>query len=222
MRDANGVVVLLDVLATRASRVEGVEPQVLVLDLEVDLVGFRQNRHSRRRRVDAALGLGLRHALYAVYAALVLKPPVHAAPADLEHDLLEAADVALVRVQYLDAPALPLGVATVHAEEVACEQPSLVAARRCPDLDDDVFVVERALGDQRPPQLRLEFLDPRFVSCDLLARQLDELRVATLLDDPARLRQRFVDVPVLLADAHDLAELRVLPRELLQAGRSRP
>ena len=51
----------------------GVDAQILVVDLDVDLLGLRQHRDGRGRGVDAALRLGLRHALHAVHAGLELQ-----------------------------------------------------------------------------------------------------------------------------------------------------
>jgi hypothetical protein len=75
---------------------------------------------------------------------------------------------------------MALGVAAVHAVEVAGEESGLVAARGRPDLDDHVFVVELVFRDERPAELRLELLDARFVRRDLVAGELDELGVAAL------------------------------------------
>ena len=66
-------------LAAGAARAERVDAQVLLVDLDVHVLGFGQHRHRGRGRVDAAAGLGGRHALHAVHAALVLQPAVDAA-----------------------------------------------------------------------------------------------------------------------------------------------
>ena len=44
------------------------------VDLDLDLLGLGHDQHAGRRGVDAALGLGHRHPLHPVHAALVLQP----------------------------------------------------------------------------------------------------------------------------------------------------
>jgi hypothetical protein len=58
------------------------------------------------------------HALHAVDAALVLQPAVDVAALDERDDFLDAAAARLAQVQHLDLPALALGVARVHPEQV--------------------------------------------------------------------------------------------------------
>ena len=88
------------------------------------------------RGVDAALRLGVRHALHPVHAALELQPAEHALALDRGDDLLVAAGVALADALHLDPPAVLGGVALVHAEQVAGEQRRLVAAGAGPHLQD--------------------------------------------------------------------------------------
>ena len=63
-----------------------------VVDLDLDLLGLGQHGDRDGRGVDAALGLGLGHALHAVDAALELQPAVDAVALDQGDDLLDAAD----------------------------------------------------------------------------------------------------------------------------------
>ena len=83
-----------------------VDPQILVVDLDVDLLGLGQHRDGRRRGVDAAAALGHRHALDAVDAAFELQPREHALAGDRGDHLLEAADFGRARRDHLDPPAL--------------------------------------------------------------------------------------------------------------------
>ena len=109
-----------------------VDLQVVRVDLDLDLLGLGQHRDGRRRGVDAALRLGLRHPLHAVRAALVLEDGVGAVALDREGDLLEAADLGGRLREHLGREAAPLGVAGEHPVEVAGEQRRLVAARSRP------------------------------------------------------------------------------------------
>src|SRR2546428_5136635 len=120
----------------------------------------------------------------------MLQPAVGPSAMYLEDDLLEAAQIAFVSVQHLHLPAVALGVAAVNAVEIAGEQRGLIAARCRADLDDDVLLVELVFRDESQPELFLKRLDLRLVSLDLLARHSDQLMVAALADDLARLGQR--------------------------------
>ena len=101
--------------------------------------------------MDAPLRLGLRHALDAVRAALVLEDREGAVALDGEDDLLEAARLALVRRQDLGLEAAPLGVAGEHAVDVAGPERRLVAADALAHLDDHVLRVGRVALDEREP-----------------------------------------------------------------------
>ena len=138
------------------------------VDLDVDLLGLGRDEHTGGGGVDAALGLGRGHALHAVHAALVLQPRPHAlsglggalAALGLHGDLdvLVAAELGLGGVDDLGLPADALGVAQVHAQQVAGEQGGLVAARAGLDLEDDVLVVAGVARDEQQPQLLGELL----------------------------------------------------------------
>ena len=73
VRDPHRGVGRVDRLAARARRAVDVDLEVVRVDLDVDVLGLGQHRDGRRRGVDAALRLGLRHALDAVRAALELE-----------------------------------------------------------------------------------------------------------------------------------------------------
>ena len=95
-----------------------------------------QHRDGGGRGVDAALGLGGRHPLHAVDAALELQPAEHPLAADRGDDLLVAAGLAFRDALDLHPPAARCGVALVHAEEIAGEEGRLVAARAGAHLED--------------------------------------------------------------------------------------
>ena len=101
--------------------------------------------------VDPALGLGDRHPLHPVGAALVLHAAPHVVALDQERDLVEPAHVGRVGAQHLQLPALALGVAGVHVEQVLGEEVGLLAALGPPDLDDHVLVVVGVAGQEQAP-----------------------------------------------------------------------
>ena len=107
MRDAHRGVGLVDVLAAGARRAEGVDAEVGRIDGDVgDRVGFGHHRDGARRRVDAPLRLGLRHALHAVAARLELELRVGALADDAHDHFLVAAELGRRRRHDLDLPAL--------------------------------------------------------------------------------------------------------------------
>ena len=83
MGDADRRFGLVDVLAAGALRAHGVDLQVGIVDGDVDVLGLRQHGDGRGGGVDAALRLGVRHALHPVHAALELQPREDAAALDL-------------------------------------------------------------------------------------------------------------------------------------------
>ena len=123
-----------------------------------DRVGLGQDRDGAGRGVDAALRLGLRHALHAMAAGFELELRVRALPGDARDHLLVAAQLRGALGDQLDLPALALGVARVHAEQVAGEERRLVAAGAGAHLEEQVAVVVRVARQQRLLQLGLELL----------------------------------------------------------------
>src|SRR5262249_1993999 len=139
--DAHRALGLVDVLAARAAGAHALPLDVRILDLDLHLVGLRQHRHRGRRGVDAALLLGLRHALHAVAAALVAQVGVSIVARDAEDDFLEAALLTRAKGDVLDLPTLVARIVRVHAVEVAGEQGGLVAAGAGADFDNDAAEV---------------------------------------------------------------------------------
>ena len=163
MGDPDGGVGGVDALPARAGRAEDVDAQVVRVDGDVDLLGLGQHEDAGRGGVDAALGLGDRHPLHAVHAALELQPgpdALVAARLDRDGDVLVAAEVGVDGVEDLGRPAAPLGVAQVHPQQVAGEQRRLLAALPRLDLEDDVLVVVGVAGQQQLAQPAGQLLDP--------------------------------------------------------------
>src|SRR4029077_14487215 len=104
---------LVNVLAAGALGPDGVDLEIVGLDLDVDVFGLRQHRDGRGRGVDAALRFGVGHALHAVHAGLELQPGERPAAFDLGDDFLEAALGALGEGKDFGGPALPRRTALV-------------------------------------------------------------------------------------------------------------
>jgi hypothetical protein len=139
--------------------------------------------------VDAALGLGLGHALDAVSAALPLQSRIGAAAVDLEDDLFDAPQVGLAGVEDLDFPALQLGVLHVHAHQVGRPQVRLLAALGAADLQDHVARVIRIARSQKLLELAERALELRLDRLDLVTRERLEICIGAI----AQQRFGFVD-----------------------------
>ena len=138
-----------------------VDAQVVLVDLDLaGVVDLGEHEHAGRGGVDAALRLRHGDPLHAVHAALVLEVGPDAVlgchgalglHGDL--DVLVAAEVGLRGLDDLGLPAAPLGVAQVHAQQVAGEQRGLLAALAGLDLEDDVAAVVGVARDEHAAQL---------------------------------------------------------------------
>jgi hypothetical protein len=162
VRDANGGVCRVHALTTRAGRPEHIDPQILVLDLEIDLLRLGQNRDSRGRRVNAALTLGDGNSLHAMNSGFPAHGPERALSLDLENRFLHTAKGSVGLGDDLDAPAPAFGKPCVHAVKVGGKNRGLVSAGTAPDLDDRGAVVERIVRNQRRLDLGEKLLDGRF------------------------------------------------------------
>jgi hypothetical protein len=83
----------------------------------------------------------------------------------------------LGEVDDLHPPALLLGVAGVHAEQLGREEGGLVAAGAGADLEDDVALVVRVLRDQLEAEPLLDLADPLLEPVALLLGHQEELVV---------------------------------------------
>ena len=142
VRHTHGRVGLVDVLAPGAAGTVGVDAQVGRVDLHLfGFVGLRQHRHRAGAGVDAALGFGGGHTLHTVAARFELELAIHARAFKAEHHILVAAQVGFAGRHDLHLPALALGVAAVHAQQVAGEQGRFVPAGAGTDFQQDVALV---------------------------------------------------------------------------------
>ncbi len=168
MGDAYRRVGSVDALAAGARGAVGIDAQVRLLDVDVDVVCLGKNGDGSRRGLDAALALCLGDALDAVNAGLVLHDRVDLVAGHLELNGLEATGLGRAAGQDLDLPALGRGKALVHLKEVAGKDGSLVAARGTADLDDGVLVVVGVGRDQQDLDVVLEGGELLLVCRDVL------------------------------------------------------
>ena len=216
VREAHGGGDLVDVLPAGAGGVEDVRAHLGPVDLHLHLVDLGEDGDGGGGGVDAALRLGFGDALDAVDAGLVLHAPVGVLAADAERDLAVAAGAGLGGVEHLQPPALALGVALVHAEQVGGEQRGLVAAGAAADLDDRVLLVGGVARQEGDLQLLLEPREQRREPLLLLAPELALLLVARA-QQVARVVQRLPRVAEAPSQLDDGFEVRPLARDLRHA-----
>ncbi len=152
---------LVDVLAAGAPGAHGLDTQIIVPDLDIDLLDLGHYGDRGGGCVDAPLRLGVRHALHPVHAGLELQLRERAAALHLGDDFLVAADAAFARRDHLDLPALQGREALVHPEQISGEQRSLVAAGAGADFQHHVAVVHGVLRQQRDADFLDQILDLR-------------------------------------------------------------
>ena len=87
------------------------------------------------------------------------EPGEHALAGDIGDDLLIAAGRRLARREDADLPPHAVGVALIHAEQVAREQRGLLSARSRAHFEDRAFLVGGVLGQKLHLELALELLD---------------------------------------------------------------
>ncbi len=163
MRTAESVVLACCPPLLEARSVSTVE--ILRIDLDIDVLGLRQHGDGRGGSMDAPARLGGRHTLDPMDARFEFQPGEHPPAGDIGDDLLVAAGIALTLLEHLDLPAMDVGIALVHAEEIAGEQRRLVAAGPGTDLEDGTLLVSRVLGKE-------EHADPVGQRLDLLVERL--------------------------------------------------
>ena len=149
MHHANGRRNLVHVLPARPTGVEDIYAQLFRLDIHVHFVRLWQHGDCGGRGVDPALGLGYRHTLHAVHAALVFQETVSVRSLNLADHFFQSTLLGLTRVDDVYTQAVALCVALVHAEEVTRKERRLVTSGAATDLHDYVLAVVRVLGKQR-------------------------------------------------------------------------
>ena len=206
---------LVYVLATGAARSHGVDAQIIGLDVNIYVFRLRQDRHGRRRSVDATAGLGRRNALHAMHTRLELEARKDTLARDRGDNLLVAAEIALRRTDQLGFPAVMIGVAAVHAKQVGGEQCGLVTTRAGPDLENGAALVGGILRQQQQLQLMRERPDAGSQLVSLGARQLRHFPVGPCcIDELVDLVQLALRPPQRVDRADHWIELGKLLRKL--------
>ena len=171
--DAHGGFGLVDVLAAGTGGTEHVDAQIVGADLDVAAgLGLGHDGHGAGGGVDASLGFGDGHALHAVRAGFVAQPPVDLLAADLHDDLAVAAQLGFAGRQDLGLPAAMLGVAQVHAQQVAGKEGAFITAGAGPDLQDGVAGIVGVARQQQVLDALLGSLQAGLGVGDLLVGEL--------------------------------------------------
>ncbi len=150
---------------------------------------------------------------------LELEPGIDALALDPCGEFLDAAQVARLMLQHLEAPAPALGMALVHPRQIAREKARLLAPGAGPDLQDRGARVRRILGQQRQPQRLFHLGDPGLQARDLLLGERAHLRVGQHGLGLGQVVQRAAVGGDLLG--HGL-EVGIFPGDLGDLGRGRP
>ena len=167
MGDADGGVGFVDVLTARAGCAEGIDAQIGGVQLDVfQFVRFGHDGDGASGSVDTALAFGGGNALHAVAARFKFQTTVRAQTDDAGDDFFIAAQLAFVGGNDFNLPAVALGVAAVHTQQIACKQRGFVAARSGAHFDEDVFVVVGIFGQQQFLQFGIERVDFGFCRFD--------------------------------------------------------
>ncbi len=172
---------------------DGIDPDL------VDLVGLRQHGHRARGGVDAPLRFRFRHALHAMAAGLELELRVRTGADDAHDRFLVAAEVGRALGDHLGGPAMPLGKAHVHAQQVTGEQRRLVAAGAGADLEEDVAIIVGVLRQQQSLQVAFDRLHAAACGVGLFLGQRLHVRIGQHLLGAQQVRVR----PVVFVEARD-------------------
>ena len=225
MGDAHRRVGGVNALTAGAGSAVGVDAQVGLVDLNVDLLRLGQHGNGSSRGLDAALALGLGNALNAVHAGLVLHNGIDLVALDLELDALEAASLAGAGVKHGHLPLLGLEEALVHLEQVAGKDCCLVATGGGADLDNGVLLIVGVAGDEHELDVFLQLGQLGLVLGDVHLEHLLLVRIAGLAQHLLGSLDVIQRRDVLACGVHQVGLVRVLlveARELLDvAGNGR-
>src|SRR6185436_13139857 len=127
--------------------------------------------------MNASLSFGRRHPLHAMRARLELEVRERALADHAADVRLVAAVLAGTLRQHFDAPALLVGVARIHAKQIAGEDRCLVATGARAHFKIDVAVVACILRQQQLRELFFLALEPCVEAAQLFAAELAQLVV---------------------------------------------
>ena len=184
VRDADGRIGLVDVLAARSRSTEGVDAEVGIVDFDLDLViEHGVHEHGGEGGMPPGLRIEGRDPDQAVDALLGPQIPVRVIAGDLDGHALDAGFLRRLQVEHLEPETAPLGPPHVHARQhlgpVLRLEPSRARMNRQHGLAVVVLALEhRTQLQQVQALLQRQDLQPPFlleVGVLLVAKQLAQL-----------------------------------------------
>ena len=130
---------------------------------------------------------------------------------------LKAAQVGGVGVEDVDAPALLLGVALVHAVEVGGEQGGFLPAGGGVNLDDDVALVVGVLGQEGDAESLGQVGEAGFNVFQFELGHFDQFGVATLGDEGAEVGPLFDEAVAMHVDGDQVFQTGAFAVQFAQA-----
>src|SRR5262245_31683508 len=133
----------VDTLSAWTGGTKNVNTEIGWIDIHLDLFGFRQNGDGHSRGMDTPLGFSDRHTLHAVRAALKFELAVDILALDGSDDFFKATGLRRAGTHDVHAPALRIGIATIHAKQVRRKERRLIPTGASADLHDHATLVIR-------------------------------------------------------------------------------
>ena len=140
---------------------------------------------------------------------------------DREGDAAEPAEIGRVGVEDVDAPALLLGVALVHAVEVGGKQGGFLTAGGGVDLDDHVALVVGVFGQEGDAESLGQVGEAGFNVFQFELGHFDQFGVAALGDEGAEVGLLFDEAVALHVDGDQVFQAGAFAIQFAQVVRNR-
>ena len=119
--DTNRGFSLVDVLTARTGSPIGINFEVRRIDIEFDLLNFRENGNRTGRCMDSSLCFGVWNPLHAMCTGFKFELRINVSTAHPHNDFLVSTQFALAFAHNFGLPAFFFGVAKIHSIEVRRE-----------------------------------------------------------------------------------------------------
>ena len=173
MRHPNRRVGFVDVLTTGPAGAKGVNAHIGRVDRDrLRFVRLWHHRHGAGTGVYATLRLGGWHPLHPVPTRFKLQAAIDPLARDPNHHLFVPPQLTGGLTQQLGAPTLAVGVAQIHAQQVAGKQGRFIATRPGPDFHKRRSFIVRVARQQHALQLTAQALATQLGRCLLVLRHL--------------------------------------------------
>ena len=215
MDQAHGGGRFVDVLPARAGGAEDLHLDILRANIDLGLLHLRKHGDRRRRGVDPAAGLGLRHALHTVDAGLELEARVRPVAVNFKIRFLHAAELRLVIIKKRHLPALRLRVHGVHPVQAVGKKRTLLAAHAAANFHNDAFLIVRIARQKQNLEFLLQLLELLFEGrIFLLTKRLHLCVKAARIQHLAQLVRLFFRFAEASVGRHDRLQPLLLAQKL--------